>query len=303
MRPTSERWAARAAEPDLTPTRRAYARARARATSRPYSARLDGCARSGVTVACGGASTGIVGCRPDVRWFTCRAHLLCRLCRKERARKLRAKVWSALDAAAARAPSTHHLVMVTIALPHAEDLGAVRRELMEAWRRFYQRNHERWGKFFYIGTHEITVGTDGLGHPHAHVVCLWPRGGPGDGTQGDWQLQRELWLDAAPTSTRISFSASNTPHRAARYLSKYVSKGVQTSDFSPVLRARVLAGTYNTRWLFTSRKAWVPFQPRCKCCGTPVRRVSVAWHEACAPPDDTPEWVFDRGPPQQSLCW
>jgi hypothetical protein len=296
MRPTHDRWAARAAEPGLTPTVRAYATGRARRTAAPYMERLEGCARAGVTVAC--------GCRTDVRWFTCRAHLLCPLCRKQRVRVLRAKIFAALDGAMSAAPRGYQLVMVTIGMPHADDVGAVRKELMASWRRYYKANHRRWGGFFYVGTHEITVGTDGLGHPHAHVVCLWPRGGPGDGTQGDWELQCKLWREAAPTSTRISFRASKNAAKAATYLSKYVSKGVQTSDFTPELRAKVLAGTYNTRWLFTSRKAWVFFEPFCRACGCKTERVRVGWHGRCAGnvPDGTPDWWLERGPPQQSWC-
>ena len=215
---------------------------------------------------------------------------------------MRAKIAAALERAWQAAPAGYQLVMVTIGLPHDPDVGRVRKELAASWRRFRQANHRRWGEFFYVGTHELTAGTDGLGHPHAHVVCLWPIGRPDDGSQGDWKLQRELWLQAAPTSTRVNFEASKAPHKAARYISKYVSKGVQTQDFTPELRARVLAGTYNTRWIFSSVGAWVKFQPCCKRCGVSVTRVSLTWHGRCtSPPDSTPEWWYDRGPPQYEL--
>jgi hypothetical protein len=134
-------------------------------------------------------------------------------------------------------------------------------------------------------------------------VCLWPRGAAGDGTQGDWELQRELWLQSCPSSARVDFSASNSVPRAARYVSKYVSKGVQTSAFSPELRARVLAGTYNTRWLFSSSGAWVRFRPCCKSCGVPVtvRTVRFSAPGTWPIPDSTPEWIYERGPPQYSF--
>lgn len=296
MAPVAARWKARAEEAGLKPSVVAYARARARKTSTPYAKRLDGCARAGVPVKC--------ACRTDVRWYTCRAHLLCRTCRKQRARKLRAKIAAALEAAMLGAPAGYHLVMVTITLRHDPDVGAARRRLMDAWRRYRKANFRRWGEFFFVGTHEVTPGADGLGHPHAHVVCLWPMGSPGDGTQGDWRLQRELWLAACPDAARVDFTASKQPHRAAKYVSKYVSKGVQTSDFTPQLRARVLAGTYGARWVFSSRGAWVKFQPCCKSCGVPVTRVMVGWRDRCSwsPPDATPDWFYDRGPPQYTLA-
>lgn len=213
---------------------------------------------------------------------------------------MRAKIATALEARFTEAPRGYQLVMVTIGLPHCPDVGETRRELMRAWRAYYLANNRRWGRFVYIGTHEITPGSDGLGHPHAHVVCLWPVGKPGDGTQGDWELQRKLWLEAAPTSTRINFTASRHVHKAARYISKYVSKGVQTDEFTPDLRARVLAGTYNTRWMFTSHRVWVPFTPCCKACGVSVTRADVAWHGRCNTPDAGWWW---NPVPRQADFW
>ncbi len=295
MEPHHERWKARSADGALNASQRAYARGRARKSALPYMERLNDCERAGVVVKC--ACPG----KRDVRWFTCRAHLVCRACRKRRGKQLRSKIHAALAARLDEAPRGHQLVMMTITLEHTGDVGDDRRELMDSWRRFRKAYHRRWGRFSFVATHEVTPGTDGAGHPHAHVVCVWPWGAPGDGSAGDWELLRKMWIAACPTARRVSFEASRTPKNAARYISKYVSKGVQTDDFSPQLRAIVLAGTYNTRWIFTSRAAWVPFQPCCQDCGTRVIRANHSWHGTCAPtPDSTPEWA-DPGWQQDRL--
>lgn len=288
MEPQKERWQARAGDSTITASQQRYAAARARRLSEPYANRMDGCARAGVPVSC--------GCKRDVRWFTCRAHLLCKLCRKQRSKRLRAKIGAALEARIGESPPGNHLVMMTITLAHTGDIGDDRRELNASWKRFRKAYHRRWGSFPFIGTHEVTPGDDGLGHVHAHVVCVWPRGNAGDGGPGDWGVLREMWLAACPTARRVSFTASRNASRAARYISKYVSKGVQTSDFSPELRACVLAGTYNTRWVFTSRHAWVPFVPCCKDCGRSMTLSAFRWHgpstayEQPYPDWDDPGW-------------
>ncbi len=286
MEPRRDRWKLRAKDAGLRHSQRTYAEARARALGRPYCARLAGCARAGVVVKCGCPR------KREVRWYTCRSHVLCQHCRKKRSRTLRAKINAALEARLAEAPRDHQLVMMTITLAHSGDIGDDRSELMASWRRFRKAYHRRWGRFAFVATHEITPGDDGAGHAHAHVVCVWPRGVAHSGGEGDWAEVREMWLRACPRARRVSFVASRSPGRAARYIAKYVAKGVQTADFSPTLRAEVLAGTYNTRWIFTSRAAWVPFQPCCRDCGLPVIRAAYRWNgPAHPPPDRTPDWT------------
>jgi hypothetical protein len=279
MEPVRQRWVARAADRALTQSQNAYAARRAIKIERPYEERLDGCGVRGAPTHC--------GCRGrKVAWFTCRAHLLCRDCRKSRARQLRPRVWAALDRMHAAAPR-EMLVMMTITLRHSGDVGADRRELMLAWKRFRKAYGKRWGAFPFVGTHEITPGTDGAGHPHAHVVCRWP--------WRDWSEVREMWLRASPQSERVDFKASKNPKNAARYVSKYATKGVQTDDFTPELRAFVIAGTYNTRWLFSSRNAWVPFVPCCKACGQRTTRDGVVWRDRIGTwVGPSPDWYDDR---------
>jgi hypothetical protein len=155
-------------------------------------------------------------------------------------------------------------VLVTISVRHTGDIGQDRRDLVAGWQRFRKMVGRRIGAFQFIGVHEITPGRDELGHPHAHIVCLWPF--------IDWSELYELWREACPQSTRINFKASYSVRGAAKYVAKYTSKGVDTSDFSPEMRARAVAGTYGTRWLFSSQKMWVPFVPLCPCCKQPITR-------------------------------
>jgi len=82
-----------------------------------------------------------------------------------------------------------------------------------------------------------------------------------------------LWRASCPQSTRVSFRESRHAARAAKYVSKYVSKGVDVSDWTPNQRGKVLAASYGRRWVFSSRRFWVPEACECKRCG--ALRVAV----------------------------
>jgi hypothetical protein len=299
MTPRRVRWEARSLDPLLNERQARYARSRATALNRPYSARLASCATAGVVVKCHCPG------RRDVRWFTCRSFMLCERCAKQRRRKLRKRFEVALAAAWDAAPARSHLVMVTLTQPHSGDVGRDRRELAAAWERFRKSYHHRWGSFPFLGVHEVTAGRDGLGHPHAHVVCVWPKGRKGDGTAGDWQLLRRLWVEACPGSEIVNFKPFDSAQSAAFYASKYVSKGFQGCNFTAQLRAEVLAGTYNTRWVFTSRKLWTLFVPLCPCCGHRVVRATFGWSSVDEPPSPSEDCWTDRlpraGPDAQSV--
>lgn len=290
MTPRWVYWRRRSADLDLTPSQRRYADARARRLDSPYTKRLDGCARSGVNVKCGCKG------RRDTRWFTCRQHLVCERCQHERARRLGVRIRKGLEAAAAANP---HLmvVLITISVRHTGDIAADRKALARGWRRFYKAYHRRWGAFPYVGTHEITPGRDKLGHPHAHIVALWPhrRWGPNAPGPRDEDDLATLWRAACPESTRINFEASRSVKGAARYVSKYISKGVQGAEFAPELRTRVVCGTYGTRWLMSSVGFWVPFVPCCPDCQQPIVRVILRdpWRRDAFPVDWCPDGTAD----------
>jgi hypothetical protein len=281
MAPERQRWAERcksaATEPQLE-----YARRRVRRLGEEYE--RGGCESRGVAVKCGCPRWR------GVRWYACRQHLVCARCRIARSKRLTAKIATSIGRRFAESPRGTLIVMMTVSVAHSGDVAEDRRELALSWERFRKSFHERWGAFAFVGTFEVTPGRDGLGHVHAHMLCLWPRGKPGSGTAGDWRLERELWLQASPTSRRVDFSASNSPREAAGYVAKYVAKGVSSAEFDTVLAAKVCAGMYGKRWLLSSRRFFVSYSPVCSCCGLRVHR--AVWFPRR---DVTPEQRYEHG--------
>lgn len=302
MTPHRERWRARAADRGVTLAQREYAERRAGSLERAFAARVDECKTAGFETKCGCPG------KRGYRWHPCRQHLVCAWCRWQRSLKLTVKMRNALEHQASEHPRRDRarrylMVMMTMALRHSGNVRRDRFELAEAWKRFRLACTRRWGAFPFVGTFEVTPGDDGLGHVHLHVVTIWPRGAPGDETQGDWALLRKLWLaastlDGVERSTRVSFVASNSGRKAAGYVSKYVAKGVLSAGFGPQLAAKVIAGTYNTRWVVTSRGFWLPFEPVCPCCGEPVVRATFDFTRDVGPPPPNIDWEA-RGSPRR----
>jgi hypothetical protein len=166
--------------------------------------------------------------------------------------------------ARARAGNRTMCVMLTLTLKDTGDIAADRANLEAGWRRFYRRYLDVFGAFEYVATHEITPGRARIGHPHMHVVALWPF--------RCWKMLRRWWLNACPQSARIYFKGSTNVKRASAYISKYVAKGVETSDWSPELRARALHAYYGTRWFSTSEGFFSRWVTICPCCGQPYRQ-------------------------------
>lgn len=276
MAPVLARWRGRAADRALTLPQRFYAQRRAVALERPYRDKLARCAKRGRIVKCGCPG------RRDVRWYRCRQHLACDVCLQHRSKQLGARLREALEAIAKR-NQARKFVLITLTVAHSGDVAADRKALAAGWREFYKRLHERIGRYEYVGVWEVTPGDDGLGHIHAHVVASWP--------WLDWGELARMWRAACPESSRINFVANRRdgrptePKSAAKYLSKYVTKGVQGEEFSPELRAEVIAAAYNTRWLFSSRGVWVPFVPLCPNCGRPIVLARYRFHDGNWRPD------------------
>lgn len=265
MTPHRERWERRSTDTGLSEPQRQYARKRAGRLKRAYGARVAKCARAGVIVKCGCKG------KRDVRWYTCRQHLVCEHCRLKRARKQRARIRAGIDAAWEATPNkqTHVMLLLTPTAEHSDDFAATMRAVEDGWRAFYKRMNARIGRFPFVWVKEVTPGDDGKGHPHMHIVAIWPR--------FDWKVAgiHELWLASCPESSHLNIRVVTSPKNAAWYLGKYVSKGVESREFTPELRARVVAGTYGTRWVGGSRRFFVAFVPCCPACGQSVVRVSV----------------------------
>lgn len=274
-----------------------YAQRRAEALARPYMRKLRQCRTRGCRVKCG--CKGWRGFRP----YTCRQAFVCEACRHDRSKRMGARMCAGLEAALAPRPGMRRkerIVLLTLTIRHSGDVARDRAELAAGWQRLRKALWRRWGAWNYVGVWEVTPGNDGLGHVHAHVACVWP--------WRDWGEVSALWRQCCPDSTRISFVAGrrdgreSTPKSVANYLGKYLAKGAQAADFTPQLLSRVLAGTYNTRWVFSSRGFWQLFVPCCANCQQPIISAQFHWHGASihAGYDWIAEW--QRGPPQLALA-
>lgn len=213
--------------------------------------------------------------------FCCRQHLVCERCLKKRARKLRARMAAGLDKALTDARELWRvngcptggrpqIVLLTLTIAHSGDVARDREELAQGWREFYRRLHRRGWNGPYCGAWEATSGRDKLGHVHLHVAIVWPF--------IPWGVVRELWLASCPRSKSIDIASGGKSKgkiqarrdgrptnawSAAKYIGKYISKGIALASMGDELAADIVAATYNKRTVLTSRKFWVP------------------WHEAC----------------------
>lgn len=163
----------------------------------------------------------------------------------------------------------------------ARDLAAIER----GWCEFRKRYHERFGAFPYVAVDEVTAGTRGIGHAHKHVVVLWP--------YRCWAMLQRWWVAACPQSARINMRHAYSVRGAAKYLAKYTAKGVETSEWSPELRTRVVCAYYGKKLVQTSEGFWVKFKPLCPGCGQSHHEVKVvsSWVTAVLDARD------QRGPP------
>lgn len=118
------------------------------------------------------------------------------------------------------------------------------------------------GQFPFALIWEVTAGSDGRGHLHAHVAALW--------RWIDFSEVRGEWLRANPNSTRISIkSAKKGARGAASYIAKYATKGVEVEEMPPILAANALRANYNQRLVTTSQRFYRPRLKVCRHCKTP----------------------------------
>lgn len=260
---------------DLPPlkAKRAYAVARVARLSADLVPRLNWCGTESLPVACG---CGYVGAKK-----TCRQWWLCGSCRARRAPTLEADIRRGLDRALQREVSAWgseggrgmkpQLVLLTLTQKHSGNLAADQQALAEGWRKLYKRMHEEHGAFPYAGVWEVTRGTDGLGHVHMHIACVW--------RYRDWGRIREQWLRACPSSSRLTFVAkrrdgkASSPSSVGKYLGKYLSKGADAGAFDPMLRAEVSAAFYNQRSVISSSYFFHRVEKCCSKCHERFRLV------------------------------
>lgn len=251
-----------------------------------------------------GAGETLVKCQCGPRRVPTRCGLkwLCDRCRRkkykrERARNARAlkahrdasrRAWELLrrtsgyKAARGRERRLTHIVLTA---PHCADMAETRERIRAAFERLRKWMHMRLtrkgelGQFVYAMAWEVTPGVDCCGkgcprcpgHPHAHVVALWP--------YEDWTEVQEEWRRALGNeSTRINLQSETcTPSQAAHYLAKYQSKGVHLAETSPEFAARVLDMIWGKRTMSTSHGYWKPLPAHCACptCNQPFTVVKT----------------------------
>jgi hypothetical protein len=196
------------------------------------------------------------------------------------------------------------IVLMTLTIRHSGSVEDDRRDLAEGWREFYRRLQRRGWTAPYCGAWEATSGRDGLGHVHLHVAIIWPR--------IPWSTVSRLWRASCPRSEVIDLKGPRKDRKptnawtAAKYLSKYISKGIDFDALPAELAADIVAASYNQKSVVHGTGRWAPdaatgkmqrvkfFQPwerpHCDCCGV------LPWPDvAFRPRTDEEQADVDRG--------
>lgn len=212
------------------------------------------------------------GCGYAEHRVGCDQPTLCEGCGKRHWRRWRKKLTRAFDAhlraavakwgaeRVGRRPGTY---MITLTAPHTGDIEADRKAMGRAWSLLAKlaRKHGWWGA--YAASWEVTTGTRGDGHVHLHVAAI-----------SQWIPYEDLhaaWRSYMPGAKIVNVSAPRANRRgsAASYLAKYVTKGVQTANFTGAKAGELLVANRGKRKLTTSRSFFDPIRDRkhvCRAC-------------------------------------
>jgi hypothetical protein len=255
--PRHQLWVARARDPARTAAQRAYASARAKALRRTTGDRVRLCEQAPVTVVCQCGTVDVpVGCGQ---------HFVCRQCRRKRWIRERGRIMRGFERV--ELADDELVVLGTFTQRHSGDVNADWDALAAGWRAWYKALHRRgWAPRVYVGAWEVTPGWDDQGHVHLHVamVMRYLPWGPSTRRPGETTDLRTLWIAACPTSSHINLRAATAgKFGAGKYLAKYMTKGVDTRGFSPLLRARVLAASYQRRQIVSSVGFFAEKEPWC----------------------------------------
>lgn len=167
--------------------------------------------------------------------------------------------------------------MLTLTQAPSGDLAHDRVTLGRAFEKLRKWMHRRVGAFTYALVWEVTPGTSGKGHVHAHVALLlpwidfadvhaeWVRATGGRSSHVDIQTEWARYKRRGKP-VRDRGGAEKAAASAAEYLAKYTSKGVQPADFAPDVAASVIDAMWERRACTTSRDFLVPTPRCCKTC-------------------------------------
>lgn len=261
-------------------------RARVRWATTPMDRLMDGCGQVTTLVTACGCGARRLERRCDQRWS-------CARCRKRWCRRQRARLWHAMSVRRDRS------YLVTPTVRHSGDPAADWTRLQQAWRVWRRWLARQLGESpAYVRLWEATGGRDDLGHVHCHAVVYARRIDYGDAVAA-W---RRAVGDPAGV---IDFRVVRDPKQAVRYLSKYVTKGVDLGSMSPEVAGKLEAAAYGRRMVSSSRSFFQTHIAKCSRCacrfsipapdvwGAQVRRVRA---DALLVAYATGE-VLDTGPP------
>lgn len=189
------------------------------------------------------------------------------------------------------------VTLVTLTVRHTGDLAADRASIYEGWTALRKRLwHVDGGALPYVMAWELTPGSDGLGHVHAHVACVWPfrdlraldaawrEVTNGRGTCVDVVGPGRAMRDARSRGRLRTDGVAN----AASYLTAYVDAGGMTENVPEPLAAAWLGSMRQKRTWHTSqglktqreKASWTPccqstaffvgFRRGCNCEGGPA---------------------------------
>lgn len=310
-----------------------HAESRSTSQAMPRESRLALCRKRWIAFGC--------ACQRIERPVGCDVTLLCEWCRRRHLRRWRKRITKAL---AAQAKAKHAawvrdrrprgreplVYLMTLTVAHSGDVARDRADLWNGWRAFqkwlcrevsakFRVTHRTEviddvkrktphsvvvpEAFHYTAVWEVTEGNDGLGHVHCHVAAVLP--------YFDWSRANEAWRAGCPRSDNVDFRRAKA-EGAAKYLAKYVTKGVQVGEMRADLAGDILASWYGKRRVSTSRGFWRPLLARGKAC---CRRCESEWRVVEHPHtvrSTSPEGVWlalverhrvalPRGPTQASL--
>jgi hypothetical protein len=199
--------------------------------------------------------------------------------------------------------------LITLTGPHSGDLATDRTRLGAAVRKLLKHaTWRRWWKHYAL-TWEVAMSPDGdgLGHVHCHlaVVSSWvpysseeeecaQMSAMGDDVGDDvrapsgrrkvkarWGLH-EMWRHAMPGALVLDVRApkrgqtdSDAAFNAAGYLAKYVTKGVEPSEFTGTKAGELLVAFAGRRKVSTSENFWHEPITVCECCKQEYRSLGA----------------------------
>lgn len=248
----------------------------------------------------------------------CDAPQLCEWCRKKHWRKWRHRITRSMDIhlRAARAAWNRHrrgmmpgVYLITLTGPHSGDIETDRKRMGEAWRSLSRAAHAgKWWSHYAL-TWEVTAGKSGTPHVHAHIAVIT-----------SWIPYEDLhraWRRAMPGALVLDVQAPNRRRnesgRAANYLAKYVTKGIEPSELTGQQAGQLLVAFHGRRKVSTSARFWIRVKRDCGVCGQEHQAVGAP----CSLQDIAPGAVLSswaersakyralhlRGQPQVGIRW